>query len=454
MTGNFSVKAALTNSANYLIAAIYDPSTSTPTWLESQAPIKSGTFPYYPPSWPVTFLTNLTSGKTYLIIIWECASNETTSAPTGTTIVYGTFEPSANTTTVRSDLYLTYGTSTGFTNNTTYVDTTLEGWGISVENIGYGTLKPGTDYTFDSTTGTIVFATPLNTGQNIVIHFLPQVSSTSPTSSAFSSGEIITASRSLTSSDLNKAIYVQSATSSISLPLPPLSTVTDYQYLYIFSNGGSHINAIFPCSGSDKILYKSLITGLILGQCETLRLFKANGVWNVDGNLDGVDRVGYFEMSLGNNLINTTAFDGGLRLRSQYPRLWAWALANGVIISDTLFNATDANGNFINQGFFTSGDGSTTFRMPKLTNYFLRPAASAPGVFNDLQLLAHAHATNYSGVGTYGKGPVQVSDGFSSNPTLATDLVSGPTDFAGNILSRTGAENRPSNVNYYLLCRT
>ena len=191
-----------------------------------------------------------------------------------------------------------------------------------------------------------------------------------------------------------------------------------------------------------------------MGQCETLRLFKANGVWNVDGNLDGVDRVGYFEMSLGNNLINTTAFDGGLRLRSQYPRLWAWALANGVIISDTLFNATDANGNFINQGFFTSGDGSTTFRMPKLTNYFLRPAASAPGVFNDLQLLAHAHATNYSGVGTYGKGPVQVSDGFSSNPTLATDLVSGATDFAGNILSRTGAENRPSNVNYYLLCRT
>ena len=164
MTGNFSVKAALTNSANYLVAAIYDPSTSTPTWLESQAPIKSGTFPYYPPSWPVTFLTNLTSGKTYLIIIWECASNTTTSAPVGTIIVYGTFEPSANTTTVRSDLYLTYGTSTGFTNNTTYVDTTLEGWGISVENIGYGTLKPGTDYTFDSTTGTIVFATPLNTG--------------------------------------------------------------------------------------------------------------------------------------------------------------------------------------------------------------------------------------------------------------------------------------------------
>jgi hypothetical protein len=82
----------------------------------------------------------------------------------------------------RADFFLKVGTSAGMiVGGSTYTDPTssLKGWTYSLEQLGYGTLQPGVDYSVDPTTGNF---TLLNGGtfalnQRFVLHFQPQTAS-------------------------------------------------------------------------------------------------------------------------------------------------------------------------------------------------------------------------------------------------------------------------------------
>ncbi len=80
---------------------------------------------------------------------------------------------------VRNDFFIKAGTSTGLSvGGTTYSDSSLIGWTYDVEQVGYGTLQPGVDYTADTVNGgwTLINGSTFTNNEKFVIHFQPQLS--------------------------------------------------------------------------------------------------------------------------------------------------------------------------------------------------------------------------------------------------------------------------------------
>ncbi len=66
-------------------------------------------------------------------------------------------------------------------------------------------------------------------------------------------------------------------------------------------------------------------------------------------------------------LPNTLAMNGALVSRTTYAGLWAWAQANAPVYSDATWT-----GSSLYRGAYSSGDGSTTFRLPNVRGTFPR----------------------------------------------------------------------------------
>ncbi len=450
---SISVYSTLVNPANYFVGAVYDASSGS--LLEFIAPTKPGGG--YTDPFQITFLNSYTIGKVYRVIVWE---NTVNTGPGGTSRVSGSITPSSSTTSFRSDQRYIYGISSQFTSNTTIVDSSLIGWNISFEQFGSGTLAPGTDYTFDNTTGTIVLinGTTYQSGQNMIVHFLPQVTSGSaPPSSGVSSGGIVSVNTTLTNARANTAVYLQGSSGSFIATLPALSTMSDYQPIEFYSFGGNHINASLPCQGADKIQWNQLITQIILGQCESVTLFKANGVWNVKYPPFGINAAGELILSYLAAPINTIQAAGQLLSRSSYPRLWTFVqtLEAGCLTTEAAWaSTTTINGiiYYTNKAKYTPGDGSTTFRVPLLYNYgslkLIDGSSRFPGNLQPGQ------------VGAFNANPLPIPIGDSFNGTAGGgwsgyvgrgQLNEAPATF--NVDFNAGLENYPSNIGVYGLIR-
>lgn len=180
---------------------------------------------------------------------------------------------------------------------------------------------------------------------------------------------------------MGKLIAIQGASTNIVITLPSISAVSDNESLFFLSSGGIHKNVIIQTAGSDAfqwLQYSNQIspqTQMILGQSEQMLLIKANGVWNVAQVSDGVKMVG--EIIYDHNLypINTIQCMGQILNRVDYPRLWNFVnnLSSSAIVPEGGgvggWNQSflyDTQTYFLNQGKFTKGDGSTTFRIPLL----------------------------------------------------------------------------------------
>jgi hypothetical protein len=68
--------------------------------------------------------------------------------------------------------------------------------------------------------------------------------------------------------------------------------------------------------------------------------------------------------------------------RADYPRLWAYAVANSLTTNDVTNNP----------GLFGTGDGSTTFTLPNFEDYFIRYSYTrGVGSKQDSQMAEHTH---------------------------------------------------------------
>lgn len=473
MTSSVSFVCALKTPGNFFVAGLYDPATVPATLLETQYVAPGGGYPVPPASFQVTFLTPLTLGKQYQVILWESPN----TSVGGLARISDTFNASLNQATLRGDLRLVGGSSSGLpAGGTTYTDPTssLAGWNYSLELFGTGTLGLGVDYTIDPTTGnwTLVNGTTVQAGQIYIIHFQPQISMAPALAPAVvSSGQIITTSRTLDTSYKNQALFIQSATTSITIALPALSTYANYtDRLYLYSNGGSHQNVIFLTQGSDQIFYRTPLSQIILGQGERMVLFRANGYWNVDESaLPGVDNVGQIIDSM-MVLPNTIQLKGQLLDRSQYARLYAWANAVGAFVSESAWGTANGAGYFTNKAFFTQGvTGASNFRLPDLTVYGTTRAVDGtvrtPGSFQQELIKAHKHATDGTGQITGSGGPYFLhtaggtdhsysgggGDGFGRNGSI--DSTQRTSDGSDDPTFPTGTENRLNNSGVLRLIR-
>lgn len=469
MNWNLSINGSPNTLGNQLVAAIYDPSNP------SSFPLTPVAYQAITGPFPGTFLVTFTGVNpiVYHFVLWE----NNTGLPGGTTRNDFSLQPTIQTLQVRTDLYLTVGTSAGLTNGATvYTNGTLSGWTYSLEKVGYGTYQSSIDYSTTDTSFTLLTGETFITGGKWVLHFIPIVSNqpiTTTTSKLVSAIALITGITSLSNTDMGKGFAIQGAGASLSVTLPALSTVSDNDSLFFLSSGGIHINARIVAAGSDAFLFKLYSnqvtpqTRIVLGQSEQLTLIKATiggtPYWLVISASDTIRQVGDIVYNYSKFETNTLFATGNVISRTDYSRLWDFVqtLDSSCIVSAAAWNATtviDGITYFTNKARFHTGDGSTTFGIPLLYQYgFIRGVDGStrlPGSFESIQMYAHQHNTNTHGIGRYGSGPSNTQDGFTGVfAGLTDDLVSAASKNDGTLLTAVGSENRPSNTGAYALIR-
>jgi hypothetical protein len=459
MTISVAAQASLINSANNFVFALYDASAPS-VLLESIAPAK----PYANPL-QVTFTYNCLSGKIYNIKLFESAD----TTPSGA--VRGSFSQSANGSTVliRATEYLQVGVTPGLTaGETLYEDTSWLNWNYKVTRnpdvmIPDDTTNTDPNYHKEATGGfsLIVPGDQFQPGEDFIIEFEPQVTPiTAGTPSAiFSTGRIITANESLDNTDLDQALIIQSATSKINVKLPLLATIGDFKFVYLYSCGGSHKNAVIATQGSDKINYNGDKGEIILGQCEALKVYKAFGKWQVDNDLPGVRQAGELLYNYFKDELNTLECKGQLINREDYPRITAYVntLDADSVVTDSAWTSTfqtiDGVTVYTKKHCFSSGDGSTTIRLPLLNNTVLKGidgTTRKAGSFQMDQILDHAHGTPHS------SNTPNTNSGYVSGSNKVNDETNktgGAINTDGSAMVRKGNENLVRNAGVYALIR-
>ena len=92
---------------------------------------------------------------------------------------------------------------------------------------------------------------------------------------------------------------------------------------------------------------------------------------------------------IGSFINSYTIFDncivafGGEFNRADYPKLWAYLQANPTLVKTEINWQSEATANGGICGFFSNGNGTTTFRVPNLDKAFLRPDSRRVGSFEE-----------------------------------------------------------------------
>ncbi|WP_051183048.1 phage tail protein [Desulfocurvibacter africanus] len=122
--------------------------------------------------------------------------------------------------------------------------------------------------------------------------------------------------------------------------------------------------------------------------------------------------------------------------RSTWPELWEFAQASGLLVTDTEWQAQASVHSSV--GNFSDGDGSTTFRLPKLVDYLrgADPSNGRPvGLWQGDEFKAHNHqlSSSWFNIGSAGSGTTL------SGALVTQGLTTG---------SSGGFETRPKSINW------
>lgn len=156
---------------------------------------------------------------------------------------------------------------------------------------------------------------------------------------------------------------------------------------------------------------------------------------------------------------NELKLNGAVLLRSSYPELWAFAQDTHLASEADYHN----NGHW---GKFSTGDGSTTFRVPNMCGAFLRVMAEGrtaidpDGYYRSIgesQADAMRNITGQVGMVLYSNlnppnGPFYLSSDSADGRPSSGDRR-GVVSFDISRVVLTGSENRPKNLPYYAVIR-
>lgn len=460
-----SAQVTLLDPAHFIVFSLEDASTPG-TSIESQAPAK----PYGNPI-QVTFLFPCVQDHVYTVKVWESVD----STPTGVVRCSYSVTVTTNSVLVRLPIYAEVDITAGWVSGTdTVVDSSLAGWDYILRRdpdylIPDTAIPGGTStntYTKNTDGFTLLNGILFQPNEQWIIEFIPQVVAAAAgiPSSPYGSGRIITASETLAAVDKNKALLLQSATNKIVIDLPSLSSLTDFtDVIYLMSNGGNHINAVIKTQGTDKIQYAGTTAELVLGQTEFVGLFKAFGYFWPICDLPGVRMVGELLYNYSTGELNTILCDGSVLNRADYPRLWSFVqgLSAGVIAEASwgLFTTIDGLTVYPNKGKFSTGNGTTTFRLPLLTDTMLKGVDGStrlPASFENHALVDHQHEETIGLLGTslFGQATTtRVKGNYGAAASGTDDLTSKPTNSTGGLITAIGSENKVKNIGAYLLIR-
>lgn len=210
------------------------------------------------------------------------------------------------------------------------------------------------------------------------------------------------------------------------------------------ANNGKHIRLTCP-NGMTFVHRASTIydnTVLYLYSGEAVKLVKSGNTWIVLSAEANIYDVGEIQHRYKPPVLSLEA-RGQLVSRIGYARLWAWLQTAGApVVPESTYAANQLN----YSGVFTTGDGSTTFRMPDLRSVFIRGLDNGRGLdigrpynngggYEADEFKSHAHGYNPGDNNG-------VSDDADDRNVMIPGSQSRQTDAVG------GAETRPKNVAY------
>lgn len=177
---------------------------------------------------------------------------------------------------------------------------------------------------------------------------------------------------------------------------------------------------------------------------------------NIQNDVDVVDKE-YVDnrsaLPIGTILNGYTIFDncivafGGEFNRADYPKLWAYLQANPSLVKTQTQWQTEATANGGICGYFSDGNGTTTFIVPNLNKAFLRPDSRTVGSFEQQQVSTHSHdgivTTNTSAY------LARISGGTRNTWIGVTGAGPGTEDSVMKTINSgvgIGTDNRPKNI--------
>ncbi len=161
----------------------------------------------------------------------------------------------------------------------------------------------------------------------------------------------------------------------------------------------------------------------------TARIITLTGDVTGSGSFDGSNNlsiattntaampVGFtFPLLANSPLHGSLALQGALVSRTAYPDLWAWVQANAPLITEAAWQAQAAVQSSV--GAYSSGDGSTNFRLPKIVDFVSGTDTGRPaGTWRGDDYKAHDHYQQYATSSTTGWGLQTVSSANQATPT-------------------------------------
>lgn len=367
-----SLSAAPGITANKLVVAIYD--SSAPSTVVASQVFNA------PHTAPVNVSFTGLSPIIYLVKTWESTDGSASGVLRHSFIA----TPESQNTVSRVDLFITAGVTTGFNaGDTQYIDTSLVDWAYTVEQRGVGSLVVGTDIQIFLTGGwAFINGYVIQGGEVFVMHFQPTISIqsglTSQVAGALYTDEVlVTATITLDSTSLGKVARLASTSATaFDVTLPPSSSSPNMKQICFLSEGGAHTMVNIIANGSDTINFLGQnLTRISLAQNEEIELYNYNGTWRVKSEMSNLKSVGELLYSLSKLIPNTLVCDGRSLSRAQYPRLWNFIntkLDSSLIVSEATWNLQDSTVGsetyllYPNKIKFSTGDGTTTFRLPVL----------------------------------------------------------------------------------------
>lgn len=375
--------------------------------------------------------TNLIPGSVYIYNLFEESAGgltlqQYTKSPNFTVLQGGDIQ-------VKSPQDIQVGVTPGLTagaNTATFAD--WKGWDITVEDIGAGTMKRGTAYSYDITTGTITLLgqdhkfIPF---QRFFVRFEPKIIGTAPTNqNLWSDVLVVTDNKTLVAADAGKKIILAGAGSFFTVTLPQISTVTDNTIFWFESGIGNHINATITTPNGNSIDFlEGSRTNLYIGRRETIAIYRYQNTWRVHSYNGNFLTVGSEFTSYGDSFTNAIEMNGSQLSVNEYARLY-----NDFVLKKDQSEVVDFN-NWLNTSnpyniFKFSKASSGVFRIPDLRGKYIinsgvvgrtagatTDSVTKPGDFQ-LQTMLDARVALFSdGVPTNGKPSKSSFVGWSSN---------------------------------------
>lgn len=265
--------------------------------------------------------------------------------------------------------------------------------------------------------------------------------------------------------DVRKLVQIRSNSTQIIFTLPSVDDLADHTIIPIEASILNTVQNKIATSGGQYIYFNNVSkTSITLAPGEVVWLYRDDdGYYVINDFGNNYKGLGKPYAAYASEL-NTLVCKGQTVLRSAYPRLWEYVQGLGSsLVSDATWSTAEVyhkDGVFYTsapavpyrtvllpyRGCFSTGDGSTTFRLPDLMNSFLRGIKSETGSdserylnkaggFQRNEYETHIH-TGKMGQGT---GPLSVPDNVTPNP-LNDGSREYETDAAG------GVETRPDNI--------